>query len=190
MYLAILAHRQGDSRFAVLIRTLTFESKQEMLILNDDHVKDILSDSEDERCAEAAFKYEHLSDDRKVWVRYVVENMALQIADERRRYGAVKQRDVNGNYTPMRLMDPLYIALLIDCVNVVQESDSFERAQILGVCAVEHALESVIENPYSGKKIALEIPDTDRVDDITLVAPSKVEWFRNNLGLLTIYSKL
>lgn len=184
------------SRQAELIASVGFGSRRwqlaktqdEPMVLTDGHIEHILGTASDDTCEQAWDAYSDLEDEPRQWIRFVIENMALQIADERRRYGGVKQADTLGQKHPMRLLDPTYIAFLIDSTITVQRSPSFINAQVQGAMIVEGILEATMDGQYGHGEIITVFPPKPEEQTGIETNSEKVGWFSDNLGRITAYS--
>lgn len=155
-------------------------------ILTDDDILNILNAGADERTLAAAEVYT-TNPEVRVRSRFIIENMAIQIADERRRYGAVKMNDGNEEKSPMPILYPMYLAFLIDSTNVlVKCSQKYDRALVQVICMVEQ----VLEQYALGKCEKAHLPVKNLEDQVELkISHDKLQWILNNKMYLTTYTR-
>jgi len=183
------------SRQAELVASVGFGSRRwelekergDQFLLESDDIVSLIRTSQDERCIQASDTFT-ADDSVRKQAQFVIENMAVQIADERRRYGAVKMRDQNGLMKPMPLLHPVYLAFLIDSVKVLQEIDESDKAQIQTICMVEEVLET-IKGGNTGKEMRVE-PSRIGNKFTTNISPKKIEWISQNKARLTTYTSV
>lgn len=168
---------------------LTRESGVEA-ILDIESIETLLSDNEDERATDALQLFRDMADDKQAWCLSVIENMAIQIADERRRWGTIKQFDPNtGERQPMALLDPLYISFLIDAISTLQGDQNeqiFTRVQYGIAATIEDFLKRMLVEP------AVETVETIHGNPSLLEHPPTIDrtiekWIRSRLFFTTSY---
>lgn len=183
------------SRQSELLSTIGFgirrwalaQSQGERLMTRDDDIVAILESSGDSRADGALRVYEGMGADNREWVRSVIENMAIQIADERRRWGAVKQRRGGGpTRSVTRLLDPLHLSLLIEATNAVQQCEIYPTVQLAALASVDDLLGRELLEAEGGAQFQLYVPRG--VETVLAEADSaKIEWFRQHLDFSTSY---
>lgn len=161
------------------------DTKHELRLLGEQDIMQLLSVSDDDRVAVARAAFHKMTPDQKGHAMYVIENMLVQLCDERRRWGAVKQG--SGDFAtkvPMNLFDPVYIAMLIEAVAALQRSNNFQRAQIMGNLGVESVLAAALSGEADGK-FTVQIPSVnwERPD----LPARHVEWLIRNPHASTVY---
>jgi hypothetical protein len=131
-----------------------------------------------------------MAPDNREWARSVVENMVVQIADERRRWGAVKQRRGGDRIQSVtRLLDPLHLSLLIEATNAVQQCETYPTVQLEALALVDDLLERELLQTEGGTQFRVDVP---RGIGATLAEAdlAKTEWFRQHLDLSTCYNPI
>jgi hypothetical protein len=157
------------------------------LTLEEADLDALLGSADDPRAHAARERLAGMDSYGKGWARFVVQNMATQVSDERRRWGSVKQRDaVTGEYRSMRLLDPVYIALLIDSVDSVRAHEAdLRQSQVDLSVQVEALLEAAIDDPESDTHgLILKSPPPVQI------SPEKVQWFAAHPHFAANYSKV
>ncbi len=161
------------------------DTKQELRLLDEQDILHLLNVSNDDRVANARIAFQGMNPDQKGHVMYVIENMLVQLCDERRRWGAVKQG--LGSFdtkVPMNLFDPVYISMLIESVAALQRSNSFVRAQIMGNLGVESVLTEALSKDASGH-FTVQVPSSHWQKP---ELPARhVEWLKRNPHASTVY---
>lgn len=114
------------------------------------HIVDIMRNSDEAtaRSAETATKLENTDPDTVSHTVFIIDNMGVQIADERRRWGAVKH--LNDGARPMLLFDPEHLSFITDAVIHLRTEMPRHLKSQLGVArtvngVLEDALEGVTE---------------------------------------------
>lgn len=160
----------------------------EQLILNTDFILRALLGRDDPRTHEAAQSLAAMNQAEKEQLTYVIENMVIQMADERRRWGAVKERQLDGSHRPLDLTDPLYMAFMIQAVECLQRSTDFVDAQLAASLYVNETLRELVNMPPSDVHIRVPIPTGGRVN---VGSPGDdADWIRRHLGVSTSYNHL
>lgn len=180
------------SRQAELVASVGFGSRRWELVkargdsplLAPSDIIEVLETSGDERCHRAARAFEDSAPLREQ-AQFVIENMVVQIADERRRYGSVKMKDASGSMAPMPLLEPLYLAFLIDSVRALQNSSTYETTQVQAICMVEEVLKEIRQGKVDDT-IYLR-PSRIGTSFSTEVIPETVDWIAAHKARLTTY---
>lgn len=186
------------SRQSELISTVGFGSRRLPLTkksgvpttLNANGIELLLSDEEDERADNALGLFKDMPEEKQDWCLSVIENMAIQLADERRRWGTIKQLDPKiGEKRPMALLDPLYVSFLIEAISTLQGDENeqrFARIQYGVAATIEKFLERMLEDPTTettetvhGNNVFLEHPP--------VINKSVEDWIRSRLFFTTSY---
>lgn len=187
------------SRQAELLASVGFGSRRwqskdiqrEELSLTGEDVTSVLAELDDKRTFEAYQLFTQMSLEKRRQAVYIIENMAIQFADERRRWGAVKQIDTAGNRSPMALLDPLHISMMIEMINLVQTSGDYKNIQLSATLAVEEVLETIVYE--KGDVSSLYIPVPKEAGDTIRSRGSdtkRMEWLQRNIGLTTLYGRV
>jgi hypothetical protein len=185
------------SRQAELIATVGFGSRRwnvtketdDPLLLGDEDISTLLSGNTDEKVENSLDIYRAKNENERSWIRFIVENMALQIADERRRYGSVKQRDPRtGDMSPMKLLDPIYLAFLVEATSHLQGLSDYRGRQVEAASLVEGILETLVSGHLAQDQLRVMPPSRNRHSK-NKIDQNKEDWFKNNLGDLTVYNK-
>lgn len=185
------------SRQAELFSTVGFGSRRWPLIQQNPHntlsineIKAILADGEDVRTEEASQTLDSMSDIESEWCISIIENMAIQIADERRRWGSIKQTTSEG-VRPMHLLDPIYMAMLIDSVRSLQPTE-----QLFRFLKVQFGVSAILQDYFVNALKTPELISEDNIrgDEATLLAPPIIsdrdtEWLHSRLYFSASYLK-
>ncbi len=183
------------SRQAELVASVGFGSRRWELVkqrgdtplLDPSDIVRLLQTSKDERCIQAANLF-NSSDEVREQAQFVIENMAVQIADERRRYGSVKMRSGNGDMQPMPLMHPLYLAFLVDSVRVLQQEVGFSEAQVQTVCMIEEIMEGIQQGRITESVFVKPLRIGSSFS--TGISVGKINWIIKNKAQLTTYTRV
>lgn len=119
----------------------------------------------------------------------MIENMAIQLTDERRRWGAVKE--VNGDSRkPMDLLDPLHISLMVETLHMLQQNKAYGAVQLQATVEIENLLTDAMNDTSGNSTLYVPIPrGADRQRKLEIVADHEA-WLRNNLGVSTSYNQI
>lgn len=172
----------GSRRWAVAI------SQGEALVLGEHHIQSVLRSKDDPRAVHAADLLESMDPTQRTQAVFMVENMAIQFSDERRRWGSVKMRGNSRAATPLALFDPMHISIMIETLHLIQGNKNFQTAQFAATVAVEHMLETVLDDEGSETTIAIPIPKPNN-SEIT-IAEEKLEWLRRHPSVSTSYNRI
>ena len=188
---AFLYSRQSEMLSTVgfgIRRWALAKSRGERLVVQDDDIVSILSSGNDSRTGHAQHIYEDMGADSREWARSVIENMLVQIPDQRRRWGAVKQRLGDGRIRIVtRLLDPLHLGLLIEATNAVQQCETYPTVQLEALALVDDLLERQLLQTNGDTQFRVDVP---RGVGAALAEAdlAKIEWFRQHLDFSTCYS--
>jgi hypothetical protein len=186
------------SRQAEILSTIGFgtrrwalaKSQGERLVTQDDDILAIIGSGSDSRTDHALRVYEEMTADNREWTRSVIENMVVQIADERRRWGAIKQRQSDGQIQGVtKLLDPLHLSLLIEATNAVQQCETYRTVQLEAMTLVDGVLERELLQTGGDTQFRVDVP---RGVGAALAEAdlSKIEWFRQHLDFSTCYNPI
>lgn len=164
------------------------KSQGERLVTQDHDIVAILGDGSDLRTRYALRIYTDMAAANREWARSVVENMVVQIADERRRWGAVKQRLGDARIQSVtRLLDPLHLSLLIEAANAIQQCETYPTVQLESLAVVDDFLERELLQTDGDTHFRVDVPRG--VGAVLAEADvAKVEWFRQHLDFSTCYN--
>lgn len=188
------------SRQAELVSTIGFGARRwpltrqhdlEPLVLTDQDIDDLLTQATDARVRDARQTYRQMQPGEQAWARYVIENMAIQIADERRRWGTVKQCDATtGKTRPMPLLEPLYVAFLIDGTHLLQtHGRGFAAIQVHTAAHVDTFLQDALHSMDQSTTARVTLGDISH-DSMKRLAETDVAWLQDHPYFSTAYTSL
>lgn len=172
----------GSRRWAVA------HAQGEQLILDQHAILTVLSTRDESRTAQAAKTLQAMSPTDLNQTLFVLENMAIQLTDERRRWGAVKQVDSAGNRRPMELLDPVYLSLMIETMAMLQKSRTYGRVQLAATVRVEEMLTTALHEPASSETLHIAVPHV--TDPARLPDNDSTRWIQQHLGVSTSYNRI
>lgn len=185
------------SRQAELFASVGFGSRRwsiarqqgEQLVLNRSMINGILLSSEDDRAHRAASLLGGMKPDQQNQAVFMIENMAVQFADERRRWGAVKISEGTDNELsrPLDLFDPLHISIMLESLDLLQNSKKFKAAQLSATVSIEAVLEESLSSGNSDDKIKIPL-NLDA--SMPKIKGDKIDWIRHNLSVTTSYNRI
>jgi hypothetical protein len=188
------------SRQAELLASVGFGARRwsvvggdEQLVFQPKDLKSILAARDDERTAAVAQLIDSMNPNEQQQAVFMIENMAIQLTDERRRWGAVKQVSDGGERHPMSLLDPLHVALMVEALSMLQKSKAYGNVQLEATLRVEGMLRDAITDTDAADTLHVPIPrGNPPISESRLVLATKhhVEWLRNNPGVSTSYNKI
>ena len=186
------------SRQAELLASVGFGSRRwnvashqnEELLLDERPIKRLLTASPDDRAQQAAITLEQMNPEERTQAIFMIENMAVQIADERRRWGSVKLKPAGDpeQARPMQLLEPLHVALMIDSLALLQRNRRFGAAQFASTLAVEQMLEVVLDDKNDESTITIPVPGQEARG--TVLAGDKLEWLKRYPSVSTSYNQI
>lgn len=184
------------SRQAELLASVGFGSRRwhvardqgEHVVLTHEQIDNLLASIDDPRTAQARELLGVMSPAQRQQALFMIENMAIQFTDERRRWGAVKQSG-DFNRTPMPLLDPLYIAMMIDALVLVQHSDTYNAVQLAATLAVETMLTSAVTDDASESRFTIPIP-IDQGISMVKFDDKRADWIAKHLSVSTSYNRI
>lgn len=187
------------SRQAELFASVGFGSRRwdiarkqgEKLILNNVMINDALLASEDERAHEASALLDRMGPAEQRQAVFMIENMAIQFADERRRWGAVKVQEGAElqERRPIDLFEPLHLSIMLESLSLLQHSKKFKVAQLAATVSMEAVLEDAIHDSRSESQIVIPVP-LGMMPTITAIKGDKMRWIRDNLSVSTSYNRI
>jgi hypothetical protein len=165
-------------------------SQGEELALNEHVLQDALKTADDPRASHAAELLEDMQPENRSQALFIIENMATQFADERRRWGAVKQVDPEtGIRKPMNLIEPAHIALMVESLDMLQKHKSYGHVQLAATVEVENMLTAALkDSDASPSKLSIPIPRL--IQPNSNPSSGSEEWIRKHLSVSTSYNKL
>jgi hypothetical protein len=185
------------SRQAELVAGIGFGSRRwefashtdEHVLLTTEHISEILGNSSDERIMRASERFKTLDIRHQAQILFVLENAIIQTADERRRFGSVKQKNTQtGVRTPMNLLDPLYVAFVIDTVTSIQNYSEYSTLQVATSIGVENMLGDIAQGDIPSQTYHMLVPNLAQLSNRSFNIPDS-KWFMDNYQQLTSYNK-
>jgi hypothetical protein len=183
------------SRQSEVLSTICFGTRRwplaktrgERLLTREDDIAAIVEADNNPHAGHVMRVYEGMTPENRELTRAVVENMVVQIADERRRWGAIKQRRGNGRTQSVAgLLDPLHLSLLIEATDALQKCQTYRPVQLEALMLVEDLLEHELLQTAGGSQFRVNVPRSigvaPRTGSLTMI-----EWFEQNLGFSTCY---
>lgn len=129
---------------------------------------------------------EEMDESQKQLVEKIISNMAMQIPDERRRFGHIKKRE-GEKEKPMRLLDGEYITFIVDAISeLIKAEKEFIRAEEVFSSHVERFLEQSLDGESTDFIIK---PDKFHETD-NEISEHKKNWFHGHRGFSTIYESV
>lgn len=186
------------SRQAELLASVGFGSRRwevakqqnEQLILTPEDLKTILTSRDDDRTTGTARLLDAMNPEQCQQAVFMIENMAIQLTDERRRWGAVKQH-VEGELKPMALLDPLHVALMVETLNMLQRSRQYGGIQLQATVEVEKVLIEALTDKGDSGIINIPIPRGDvRPSGLEIASADHMAWLRQHPSVSTSYNKI
>ena len=185
------------SRQAELLASVGFGSRRwqstsiqnEPLVLDALKLKDVLGSIDDKRTADVIALLDAMSPVQLQQAVYMIENMAVQFADERRRWGAVKQVDADGNRRPMDLFDPLHVAMMIETLDMLQRSQTYGSVQLAASLEVNTMLADAVTDKSSSDRLWIPVPRVNP-GDVVKLDNANAEWMRQNISVSTSYNRI
>lgn len=152
-------------------------------------IQGILLASEDERCHQASGVINEMDPSEQQQAIFMIENMAVQFADERRRWGAVKVEDATTDTRrPIDLFEPLHLSMMIESLRLLQVSRKFNTAQLAATVGIEAILEEALHD--SGSESRIIVPVSFEPVIHRDISDDKLAWIRNNLSVTTSYNRI
>ncbi|HSD56160.1 MAG TPA: hypothetical protein VLA92_03330 [Candidatus Saccharimonadales bacterium] len=185
------------SRQAELLASVGFGARRwsvaqaqgERMVFKPHDLASMLGSIDDERTADAAQMLQEMSPHEQQQAVYMIENMAVQLTDERRRWGAVKQTQ-GEQHKPMDLLDPVHVALMLETLRMLQQSQGYSNVQLQATGAVEQTLREAIDDPGSQSSIHIPVPRGIVSEPKLVVSGDHEAWIRHNLSVSTSYNRI